>query len=307
MKSLRYFLYILIILAIVSVGGYFFYNKNKTSTYVSGIIGTTKQNTNIDRDNDGLRDWEEILWKTNPDNNDTDGDGTSDGDEVKEGRDPTIKGPADKLQNNSPKTSKSPELAADLFNSYIDVKSKDGKIDEEESTKIAKNSLDRTYADNEPVPYTKKDLSIIDDNSVEAYKKYGNDLAHALGAFSSAGNEMMIFQNALQQRDESLLAGIDPIIKSYRETLSGILAIKTPSNLADVHLTFINTMNSIISDTAGMRILYTDSVLAFRSFTSYQADVSTFSNDLNKIITAIKAKGVKYSTGESGYGLINIL
>ncbi|MEK7502815.1 MAG: hypothetical protein AAB556_00015, partial [Patescibacteria group bacterium] len=51
-----------------------------------------------DTDNDGLKDWEEQLWTTNPTLTDTDGDGTKDGDEVKAGRNPKIAG-ADKLEN----------------------------------------------------------------------------------------------------------------------------------------------------------------------------------------------------------------
>ena len=50
-----------------------------------------------DTDQDGLKDWEEALWKTNPKNPDTDGDGTSDGEEVNSGRDPNKKGPDDLL------------------------------------------------------------------------------------------------------------------------------------------------------------------------------------------------------------------
>jgi len=50
-----------------------------------------------DSDNDGLKDWEEALWKTDPQNPDTDGDGTPDGKEVAEGRNPAIPGPDDYL------------------------------------------------------------------------------------------------------------------------------------------------------------------------------------------------------------------
>ncbi len=53
------------------------------------------ENPNLDSDNDGLPDWQEILWKTDPRNPDTDGDKTTDGEEIKQKRNPLVKGPDD--------------------------------------------------------------------------------------------------------------------------------------------------------------------------------------------------------------------
>lgn len=51
----------------------------------------------LDSDQDGLQNWEEELYKTNPDNPDTDGDGTPDGEEIKLGRNPALAGPDDAM------------------------------------------------------------------------------------------------------------------------------------------------------------------------------------------------------------------
>ncbi len=57
----------------------------------------TSQNFTNDRDYDGLEDWEEKIYGTDPDNPDTDGDGYLDGEEVASGYDPTKPAPNDKL------------------------------------------------------------------------------------------------------------------------------------------------------------------------------------------------------------------
>lgn len=56
-----------------------------------------------DQDADGLRDWEEAIFRTNPQNPDTDADGTADGEEVKQGRDPL-----------KPNTSQDPQKSNDF-------------------------------------------------------------------------------------------------------------------------------------------------------------------------------------------------
>jgi hypothetical protein len=67
----------------------------------SDATGTTTneiaQLKNQDSDSDGLNDWEEQLWGTDPESPDTDGDGTEDGREVENNRDPTEPGPNDQL------------------------------------------------------------------------------------------------------------------------------------------------------------------------------------------------------------------
>ncbi|MEX0649553.1 MAG: hypothetical protein WD200_00965 [Candidatus Andersenbacteria bacterium] len=50
-----------------------------------------------DRDKDGLPDLIENIYKSDPDNPDTDGDGTLDGDEIALQRDPTLPGPNDQF------------------------------------------------------------------------------------------------------------------------------------------------------------------------------------------------------------------
>lgn len=56
-----------------------------------------KEKLNEDNDGDGLREWEEAVYKTNPENPDTDGDDASDGDEIKQNRNPLVKGPKDRV------------------------------------------------------------------------------------------------------------------------------------------------------------------------------------------------------------------
>lgn len=50
-----------------------------------------------DSDHDGLNDCDEVYWRTDPDNPDTDGDGFLDGEEILTGHSPLVKGPDDLL------------------------------------------------------------------------------------------------------------------------------------------------------------------------------------------------------------------
>jgi len=69
--------------------------QKETISQKGGLTQITE--AQLDSDNDGLKDWEEKLWGTDPNNPDTDGDGVKDGEELKQGRDPLKPGPDDKL------------------------------------------------------------------------------------------------------------------------------------------------------------------------------------------------------------------
>lgn len=67
--------------------------------FVSSASEMTGQNIVDDPDQDGLTSAEERLYGTDPANRDTDGDGYSDGVEVRGGYDPTRKAPGDRVVN----------------------------------------------------------------------------------------------------------------------------------------------------------------------------------------------------------------
>src|SRR3989338_96932 len=95
--------FILTILALALVGGAVFYVATRTpkteTVYRTPEESVAKAAAILakDADNDGLKDWEEELWGTDPKQPDTDGDKTPDGEEIRLGRDPLKPAPDDLL------------------------------------------------------------------------------------------------------------------------------------------------------------------------------------------------------------------
>ncbi|MBI2628286.1 MAG: hypothetical protein HYW71_02555 [Candidatus Niyogibacteria bacterium] len=96
-------------------------NKNQESKFKifsssnQELIQKLEQEAQKDSDNDGLKDWEEALWKTDPLNPDTDKDNTLDGEEIRQNRDPLKAGPNDQL----------PDLKIGAENKIIGLNSQD--------------------------------------------------------------------------------------------------------------------------------------------------------------------------------------
>jgi hypothetical protein len=85
---------VLAVLLILFIGAY---SKRGAFSKINFFEGkeTIIESQNKDTDNDGIRDWEEELLKTDPTNPDTDGDGFLDGEEMNSRHNPLIKAPGD--------------------------------------------------------------------------------------------------------------------------------------------------------------------------------------------------------------------
>ena len=87
-----------------------------------------------DSDSDGLKNWEEELWNTNPNEPDTDKDGAPDGQEIKENRDPTLPWPNDKItpdQKLEVKNQSIENIGQELLKDILGKKLSQGELDPE--------------------------------------------------------------------------------------------------------------------------------------------------------------------------------
>ena len=151
------------LIALVLIFGAVAYRNRKTVYVASDTSLKAGENSllskmaEIDSDNDGLKNWEESLWKTGANNPDSDGDGTVDGVEVRSNRDPRIKGPNDALEPDKGNTGLTPTeiLAEETFTQYIKAQQSGQKLTEEEAGEIInelvrdrKNSISiKTYSE----------------------------------------------------------------------------------------------------------------------------------------------------------------
>ena len=178
-----------------------------------------------DSDNDGLKDWEEIIWKTDPNNADADGDGIKDGDEVKANRNPLVKGPNDSLiektvintgatkdSQGTKETNKNitTELAKTFYLNYFNASGKIGSMTPEEATALGDSIYNQKEQSIKPTAkyttYTEKDLNINTKTEVtrDVLRKYVSDVRAAIGVAQVAPEakigEVQIIKDALQNK-----------------------------------------------------------------------------------------------------------
>lgn len=288
---------ILILLALLIVGigalAWYGYSRGSDTNYtdtpnqnpltVESSSGVDTAASQIDSDNDGLPDWEEALYGTDPKNPDTDGDGTPDGKEIELGRNPLIKGPNDSMTSKagSATTATSTEkenltltdtFARNFFTQYMNAQESGTKITPDNADQFASDYLGTT-----PLPditvkqYAQTDLSLTESNQANL-KSYRDAIVAIFAKYWPSGktNELSIMQQAFVNNDTKALVGLTPIISAYQNTLNNVLALSVPRLAVSLHLSVVNSLAIYIQTLKMVQLSFTDPLSGLVGLNAYQ-------------------------------------
>lgn len=294
---------IAIALLIVFIGALAWYgykgsNTDYTDTSNQNLLAIASSSpdnsaSQIDSDHDGLPDWEEALYGTDPHNPDTDGDGTSDGAEVALGRNPLVKGPNDFLasKNNPVATSSATvkenltltdTFARDFFTQYMNTQQSGTQITPANADQFASDYLKTsTLPDISAKQYTLADLSLTDSGRANI-SNYKDSIAAIFAKYWPSGktNEIAIMQQAFTNNDTGALAGLTPIISGYQSALKNMVTLPVPKLATSLHLNVLNTLSTYIQTLKMVQSSYTDPLSGLVALNSYQNNYANISVSL---------------------------
>ncbi len=271
-----------------------------------------------DSDGDGLKDWEETLWKTDSDKADSDGDGTSDGDEVKVGRDPMKAGPADKLDTatiSMGSTTSSTELndtqvfSRQLFAEYLRLQQQDGGEITEASQQYLVDTFLSKVPEAAPIKiYKRIDLKIVQGSSNVELKAYMNAMGRVLkNNPANAENELVILKRALDNNDKSELKKIDRAIAGDAATIKGFLAVPVPDTLVDLHLNILNDFQASDESIKGLRKIFEDPIVTIANLSAYSKRTEMLETSIQAMINTFVKKGIIFTQTDDGYLFMHVI
>lgn len=237
------FLIIVVLLTTITIVSSKFITNFKKAPDNSGVVNLIiKNNLNQkldtkDTDNDGLPDWQEEIWGSNKNNPDTDGDGTADGKEVNESRNPTVAGPDDKILSDR-------EIALQYVpgetdpNSVTSILSKNlllrlaqlqqsGQYNNETGDELATNLVDQTFSEVQiPDKYPTNIFLTFDSKDKQKLEEYKNKLID-------------IQKNELLKIDPNN-KDLNPTIAGFKNMAFQLSVISVPKDLLSVHAKIAN-------------------------------------------------------------------
>lgn len=329
--------FILIFFSIILALGiiYFvsFYGKFKaTEVKLSVADNKTKmqQFMALDSDKDGLKDWEEALWKTDPKNPDTDGDGTPDGDEVNLGRDPLKANTASKGQTPNDyidpkiiaadkkaeedysKLSSTDKLSRNLFSDYLATKKMGTTLSTADTENIVNNFV-ANLPDPSYTQYTLKSITTMSITDATSVKNYGNQVAEIIlkNLNTQTGDVYTIISDYSSSEADVAptepLEALAPIIAKNQSTVDALLKVKVPLEMTNLHLNLINAFSKTVQDLTTIKNAPTDMVSTLVVLNQYDTNTTNLSNTLIALTQYIFSSrfSIQYATGDFGYQLFN--
>jgi len=256
-----------------------------TSGILSAGIATGDKKAQKDSDNDGLMDWEEELFGTDPLNPDTDGDGIQDGKEFKFKREkyypelhyeelgafygtrPGISSGRAAVQSGTNLTDTLYKEAALRYG----VLSQEGQFNQKTQAQIIDTLSSQLGSLNNPDLYTRKSLTISKDTSAAARNAYAAALLLALDDYSQAleENPLELSQTWLETQKDEYADTLSKLKESYQGLAEELLAIVVPRTFISIHLKIANSLHNSGEAIGQMSQAITDPVGGMLGAASY--------------------------------------
>jgi hypothetical protein len=268
---------------------FFFFQKDEAPALQAGNL-TINGLIARDSDGDGVPDWEEALWGTDPHNKETFGmpDATYIANKKKA---LNINQPAD--NGNLNETEK---FARNFFVAYTAMKTS-GQVDDSTINNVS-NALGQQISSSSIVDqYSEKDIQIAKSDTKEDEKNYyiaaGNLFekykAEGVGSELEAAGEVAAGGDAGDTQGQNNLVKISG---AYQEFAQKLLLVPVPQSLADYALKIINSANNTGIAVSNMSQMMTDPVVGISGISQYEKYSDDLINSVHDLESFLATNGI---------------
>ena len=194
-------------------------------------------------------------------------------------------------------------LGKDLFARYIAAKQNgyDTSATDTQETIVGQTLADGTLLLS-PKVYDDTSFTIVSDNSPAAVTKYGNDLGRIFKTSFAVKhrNELTIVQDSLNQNNPATLKELDPIITNYQVVMKSLLALQTPSTLADFHKDLVNAISELIFADQNLTKTYSDGVTSLQGASVFQQASIDLRSSIYALASYFVTAGISFGSNDPG-------
>ena len=270
----------MILIAIIFIGGAFVFaeyrNREGETIYTKENTSVSTTSNKIDLNN---TDWKKILLanETNASSSIQD------------------------LTKKAEKLTPADMLARDFFSRYMELRQLGAVDDKASQQDLIDNVLQNSIIIASSKVYNYKDIKINTNYTKEDLRAYGNEVGKIFKTYSvPSRNEAEIVKDAFDKGDMKILAELDPIIKSNRNTLNALIKISIPEPFSRTHINLINILSSVLFTNESFKKSENDPFAGIQAISLYiknYEDTIVIVNDISSIFIS---NGILYKPSEDG-------
>ncbi len=276
-----------------------------------------------DADSDGLPDWEEALYGTDPKNPDTRGLGMTDGEAVAKGlivpkADVTLPAPP---TDTSPQTIDSSLPAApaqgtltaafsqQFFTLYLAAREQNGGEDlsEEQLAAVSQKAISNISATIKATPDFKSpaDLQVMGSggDALIAFAASAEGVLTKVTA-SATTTEITYLKSLLTNEDKTAIPHIASIAKAYRDSATGLAVLPVPQELLAADTALINSLMKLGQVINDFTLVDSDPVVAMLAINQYGQAVQNLAASVAAVGQVYQDAHISAVPGTPGAGVI---
>ena len=298
-----------LILALILVGGAyvlggpsFLTTKKADAESTEALLASYAQK---DTDADGLPDWQEALYGTNPNNAQSTKFGMSDGEALRKGlltatstasflpKEDTKLTAAD-LPGVAPAPgSITDQFSQEFFKSYV-AAGGGGQLSAEKQDALIANLMKDFGARASAVLSSKYTIVSIRTNSDVPLLEYANAVEAIFrrdDVPAGSGDPLVLMQALMENNDETARPKIKKLAQTYSLLASDLLAVQTPPSLASNHLVLVRSFDSLGKATSLVANYEKDPVGVMGALSLYQPSSEAIVVSIKNIAASILSQG----------------
>lgn len=294
----------MVAMAVVFVVGLFLFKnkssfKNENTLTAGGLVHGNELIGDLvskDTDLDGVLDWEESLWGTDPTKKDTNDDGVLDDIEVErlkaargeheldigEGKE----GPNEELTQTD-------KFARELFTTIATL-NQAGEIDQSTIDKLSETLAEQIQNSAPRKVYTLAELKIIKNDTRQSIKNYKETLDKIYKKYPYPKDTVLdVLEKFItdgENVNENILSELDPIIQQSNKIIDEIVKMEIPSSLALLHLDVLNGLQKSSESMGNIRLYGTDVIVALGGINQYPTNITDLEIAVNKLVNELEKR-----------------
>ena len=275
----------------------FIKNKSKfeNSLLEPGLVTgeeTLAEVVNKDTDGDGVLNWEEGLWGTDPTKKDTNNDGTEDGGEIARLKTEYVAEGEDGATTTEENLTQTDKFSRELFTTIVSL-NQAGEVDQATADKLGESLVEqmKNYAPKRI--FLISEIKTIEDNSAEAMQTYITTIDSINKKYPQSNNVVDILEEFVgngEVDNVAALSKLDPIMEQSLNVINELVKMSVPSDLSILHLEMVNTLEQIAENLNDIQLFDIDPIVSMGAISQYEENTNTLDITTNKLGNIITQK-----------------
>lgn len=268
-----------------------------------------------DSDADGLPDWQEALYGTDPINPESVKAGILDGEAVAQGLvSPRFSNETAVVADNSviPGVTAGPatltdQFSKELFSQYLSARGEKARSATEINEFVSKR-LDSLLATRYPITYSIKDIKRGGASGPAALRSYAASAEQAIArqTITATKTELDYFELVVKKDDAAAAKKIGEIGAMYSATAKSLLAVSVPPEAESAHVALVNGYARMGATVTDMASIQNDPVRGLVGISKYTELATQYAQSLASLHSVFTTVGVSLEKGSAGSNLYDL-